>query len=252
MKICIRKGDIMEGLKKKTRRLCGLIGSICLLLFAAKVYADDCYIEVQLEDLKNKYSDWEGVTLALYDVGDVSADGAVTISPVYGISEYPQTAEDSHRAALQIEKKLTGEPLMKGKTDAEGKLVFSGLDRGVYFIKAVDSSEYGTITPSLLHLPYYEIIDDVKKGPLFNIKVKPKGALPGQPSVSPETTPRPSVTPAEPVHSGGGVPEKHSDAQKINGAKTGDKSQIAGFVILLGMSAAAAGIVIWKRRKVSE
>lgn len=243
----------MEGLKRKTKKLYGLIGCICLLLFSAKVYAADCCIEVQLEDLKSRYSDWEGVTLALYDVGDVGPDGEVTINPIYGISEYPQSAEESQEVVLQIEKKLMGTPLMSGKTDADGKLIFSGIDRGVYLIRAVNSSKYGNITSSLLHLPYYEIVDDVKMGPLFSVKVKPKGALPAQPTVPPETiTPSPSGTPGRPVDSDGDTPERHPNPGGSDGVETGDESQITGFVILLGMSVTAVGILIRRRRKVSE
>ena len=113
----------MEGMKKRIRRLCGLIGGVCLLFFTTEIYAADCYIEVQLEDLRSPYSDWKGVALALYDVGDVTEYGEVTIDPVYGISEYPQTAEASQKAVAQIEKKLTTDPLMSMKTDADGKLV---------------------------------------------------------------------------------------------------------------------------------
>ena len=61
----------MERPNRKARRLCGLIGGMCLLFSTTKVYAADCYIEVQLEDLKSPYSDWEGVTLGLYDVGEI-------------------------------------------------------------------------------------------------------------------------------------------------------------------------------------
>ena len=67
---------------------------------------------------------------------------------------------------------------MSRKTDGAGKLVFSGIDRGVYLIRAEESSEYGTITSSLVHLPYYEIIDDEEKGPLFSVKVNPKARCP--------------------------------------------------------------------------
>ena len=50
-------------------------------------------------------------------MGDVTEYGEVTIDPVYGISEYPQTAEASQKAVAQIEKKLTTDPLMSMKTD---------------------------------------------------------------------------------------------------------------------------------------
>lgn len=247
----------MEGTKRKARRLCGLIGGICLLFLTTKTYAADCYIEVQLEDLKSPYSDWEGVTLALYDVGEVDETGKPSIHSVYGISEYPQTAETSQKAVLQIEKKLEAEPLMSRKTDADGKIVFSGIDSGVYLIRAVDSSEYGIITSSLVHLPYYEIIDDEQRGPLFSVKINPKASLPGKPTVPVVTvTPRPTVTitpnPDAPGSPGGNNPGNPSNPGRADGAKTGDESHAAGYGILLGISAAAAGIVIWKRRKVSE
>lgn len=253
VKNCIKKGEIMEGMKKRIRRLCGLIGGVCLLFFTTEIYAADCYIEVQLEDLRSPYSDWKGVALALYDVGDVTEYGEVTIDPVYGISEYPQTAEASQKAVAQIEKKLTTDPLMSMKTDADGKLVFSGIDRGVYLIRAEESSQYGFITSSLVHLPYYEIIDDINKGPFFHIKINPKASLPGKPTVPLETTtPKPAGTPDIPGYSGDDVPGSHLSTEKKDGAKTGDESQITGFAVLLGMSAVVVCIVIRRKRKVSE
>ena len=247
----------MEGMKRKAGRLCGLIGGICLLFLTTKVYAADCYIEVQLEDLKSPYSDWEGVTLTLYDVGEVAETGEPSIDLVYGISEYPQTAESSQKAVLQIEKKLEEEPVMSRKTDAAGKLVFSGIDKGVYLIRAEDSSEYGIITSSLVHLPYYETVDDEEKGPLFSVKVNPKALLPGKPTVPLVTsTPKPTITrmpnPDTPENSGENTPGDYSNPGKADGAKTGDESHTVGYRLLLGIAAVAAGIVIWKRRKVSE
>lgn len=253
IKICIRKGDIMGGMKKKIRRLCGLIGGACLLLFATEVYAADCYIEVQLEDLKSPCSDREGVTLALYEVGDVTEYGEAIINPVYGISEYPQTAEDSQKAVVQIEKKLTTEPLMSMKTNVDGKLVFSGIDRGVYLIRAEESSQYGLITSSLVHLPYYEMIDDINKGPFFSIKINPKASLPGKPTVPLETiTPKPSGNPDIPGHSGDDVLGSHLDTEKKEGAKTGDESKITEFTVLLGISAMVVCVVLRRKRKVSK
>lgn len=247
----------MKKTNRKARRLCGLIGGMCLLFSTTKVYAADCYIEVQLEDLKSPYSDWEGVTLGLYDIGEIAETGEPSIDPVYGISEYPQTAETSQKAVLQIEKKLEGEPVMSRKTDAAGNLVFSGINRGVYLIRAEDSLEYGTITSSLVHLPYYETVDDEEKGPLFSVKVNPKALLPGKPTAPLVTaTSKPTVTitpyPDTPGNYGGNNWGDSSNPGKADGAKTGDESHAAGYGILLGISAAAAGIVIWKRRKMSE
>lgn len=257
MKIYIEKGDNMEGRKRKAKRLCGLIGGMCLLFLMTKVYAADCYIEVQLEDLKSPYSDWEGVTLGLYDVGAVDEKGIPSIDVFYGISEYPQTAENSQKTVAKIEKKLEAEPLMSKKTDADGKIVFSGIDCGVYLIRAVDSSEYGIITSSLVHLPYYEVIEDEQRGPLFSVKINPKASLPGKPTVPVVTvTPKPTVTitpnPDAPGNPGGNNPGNPSNPGRADGAKTGDESHVAGYGILLGISAASAGIIIWKRRKVSE
>ena len=104
-----------------------------------------------------------------------------------------------------------------------------------------------------MHLPYYEIIDDINKGPFFHIKINPKASLPGKPTVPLETTtPKPAGTPDIPGYSGDDVPGSHLSTEKKDRAKTGDESQITGFAVLLGMSAVVVCIVIRRKRKVSE
>lgn len=254
----------MEGMKKKARRICGLIGGICLLLLATKVYAADCIIEVQLEDLKVPWSDWKNVTMALYDVGQVSTYGEPQIDPCFGIPRYPATADDSRDAVELIEKKLTREPIMRLHTDTKGYVSFTGIPSGVYLIKAEQTENYGAITSSLVHLPYYEIVNDQKLGPLYTVKINPKAVKPQEPG-KPSSTPNPSEkpkkdpTPTITIYpggsngggSGGGAGE-HGVSGKSQNAKTGDESHINELWILLGMTAVLIVWIIHKRRKVFE
>lgn len=258
----------MEKMKNKARRICGLIGGICLLFFTAKVYAADCIIEVQLEDLKVPWSDWENVTMTLYDVGDVSTYGEPQLDSSFGIPKYPATAEESREAVDLIEKKLAEAPVMRLQTDKKGRVSFSGLPDGVYLIKAEQTEKYGVITSSLVHLPYYEIVNDQKLGPLYTVKVNPKAAKPEKPQEpgTPTNTPKPSEKPKkEPTPTitvrpggndgggnGGGSGGGNNGSGKSQNAKTGDESQTTEFWILLGTAAVLAGWVIHKRRKVSE
>lgn len=258
----------MEKMKNKARRICGLIGGICLLFFTAKVYAADCIIEVQLEDLKVPWSDWEKVTMTLYDVGDVSTYGEPQLDSSFGIPKYPATAEESREAVDLIEKKLTEEPVMGLQTDKKGRVSFSGLPEGVYLIKAEQTEKYGVITSSLVHLPYYEIVNDQKLGPLYTVKVNPKAAKPEKPqepetptntpkpSEKPEKEPTPTITARPGGNDGGGnnggSGGVNNGSGKSRNAKTGDESQTTEFWILLGAAAVLAGWVIHKRRKVSE
>lgn len=250
----------MEKMKNKARRICGLIGGICLLFFTAKVYAADCMIEVQLEDLKVPWSDWENVTMTLYDVGDVSTYGEPQLDASFGIPNYPATAEESREAVDLIEKKLAEGPVMGLQTDKKGRVIFSGLPEGVYLIKAEQTEKYGVITSSLVHLPYYEIVNDEKLGPLYTVKVNPKAAKPEKPqepgtptnmpkpSEKPKKEPTPTITARPGGNDGGG----NNGSGKSQNAKTGDESQTTEFWILLGTAAVLAGWVIHKRRKVSE
>ena len=258
----------MEKMKNKARRICGLIGGICLLFFATKVYAVDCMIEVQLEDLKVPWSDWENVTMTLYDVGDVSTYGGPQLDSSFGIPKYPTTAEESREAVDLIEKKLIGAPVMRLQTDKKGRVNFSGLPDGVYLIKAEQTEKYGVITSALVHLPYYEIVNDQKLGPLYTVKVNPKASKPEKPQEpgTPTNTPKPSEKPKkEPTPTitvrpggndsggnGGGSGGGNNGSGKSQNAKTGDESQTTDFWILLGTAAVLAGWLIHKRRKVSE
>lgn len=245
--------------------MCGLIGGICLLLSITKVYAADCIIEIQLEDLKVPWSDRENVIMALYDVGDVSAEGEPELDPSFGITQYPQTADDSRKAVEQIERRLTKEPILRQQTDAQGRASFSGISDGVYLIKAEQTENYGIIISSLTHLPYYEVVNDEKQGPLYTVRVNPKASRPNKPE-TPTDTPKPSgkpgtevtptVIPEQNGNQGGGNGGSGSGGSNIPGksqsVKTGDESRPAELLGLLGVSAALAGAVICKRRKVSE
>lgn len=258
----------MERKKKTARRICGLIGGICLLFFGTKVYAADCVIEIQLEDLKVPWSDWENVTMALYDVGEVTTYGEPQIDSSFGISQYPATADESREAVNLIENRLTKEPVMRLQTDTKGHVSFRGLPSGVYLIKAEQTEDYGMITPSLVHLPYYEIVNDQKLGPLYTVKVNPKAAKPEKPQNpgTPTNTPKPSKKPKkEPTPTitvrpgendgggnGGGSGGGNGGSGKSQNAKTGDESQTTEFWILLGTAAVLAGWIIHKRRKVLE
>mgnify|MGYP000766312489 CR=1 FL=1 len=240
----------MNETRKRIRRLCAVIGGICLLFFAARVYAADGVIEVQLEDLKSQYSDREGVTLALYQVGEVSTYGEPSIDELYGIASFPHSAEETQRAAEQIASRLKENPLVRQNTDAGGNLVFSSLENGVYLIRAEASEKYGKISPILAFLPYYEVVDGEKKGPLYTLTVQPKASKPDVPkppaeseSESESQTENESESETESKPSGGSGGSGGTGGfggSGGSGVKTGDDTDIAVYLMLF----AAAGVIM--------
>lgn len=240
----------MNETRKRIRRLCVVIGGICLLFFTTRVYAVNGVIEIQLEDLKSQYSDREGVTLALYQVGEVSTYGEPSIDELYGIAGFPHSAEETQRAAEQITAKLKGSPLAQKNTDAKGNLIFSSLENGVYLIRAESSEKYGKISPILAFLPYYEVVDGEKKGPLYTLTVQPKASKPDVPeppteseseSESEPESESESETEAKPSGgSGGSGGSGSSGGSGGSGVKTGDETNIAVYLMLF----AAAGVIM--------
>lgn len=139
-------------------------------------------VNIQLEDLKKEDSDRTGIRFELYQVGEVTEGDRPYLYPEYEITSYPQTADETEKAAARIMERLETEAMVSGITDPEGKLSFTDLPNGVYLLAAEEPNHYGTILPILLHLPHYEVIDDVLTGPEYTVNVEPKASVEEEPS----------------------------------------------------------------------
>lgn len=189
---------------------------------------NEAVITVQLENLYHVESDLQGVEIELYRVGDVSDYGEPKIRKQYGVRNYPETAEQTEAAALYITTHITSQPDKVILTSEEGTAVFAGLKQGVYLLVAKNPNTYGIISPVLVHLPFYEEIDGVREGPLFNITVKPKASV---------------------NTSNHREPEKNMNIETEPGVQTGDNSAPLFYFMLAGLAVAVfLCLFIYKRK----
>lgn len=143
------------------------------------VFADEgkARLSIMLEDLGTPI---ENVKFQIYKVGEwdyqsgswklldsLQHTGIVLNNLTY--------ASDWIDAALTLTKQPELETLVSvnGQTDTSGVLTFSDLDWGMYLVVQETESEYGTISPLLIPLPYIE--DGVQKG---EVTISPKAELP--------------------------------------------------------------------------
>lgn len=190
----------------------------------------DSEIIVQLEDLHNQSSNMKNVTIELYCVGTVSKYGEPLLEDTFGISMYPQTAQQTETAAVYMKEHLSKQPLKSIKTTADGTAVFTNVDNGVYLLIFRNPNGYGVLTPVLLHLPYYENMDGVKADLLYSITVKPKASLNKEADTN----------------------QKDSDGfEKDNGKSvgTGDSSNVAAYMLFVGFAVSAMLCVFIIKRK---
>lgn len=73
---------------------------------------------------------------------------------MYGITEYPVTADETEQAVKKIKAALTGSAQASAATDASGKAMFSGVADGIYYIATDESNGYGIVEPLLVQIPY--------------------------------------------------------------------------------------------------
>lgn len=122
--------------------------------------------------LKNLGTAMEGVRFDVYKVGTMDGYTPV-IDSRFRINSFPREAYKLDNTARYISGMLSGNADSNGETDANGSLVFDGLADGVYLIRVSQSNDYGTISPFLVCLPYYE---NEKK--CNSVEVEPKASNP--------------------------------------------------------------------------
>lgn len=207
----------------------------------------DYSIQIELEDMQIEQSDREGVSFRLYCVGSLEEDDTPVLDPVYGIDHYPATSEELDEDAKKIVELVQGEPLMEGKTNAEGSLLFSDLERGVYLLVPSSDNPYGNICPIILQLPYYIYESNGLTGqPIDHAVIYPK-ADPPEP-----LEPQNPSDPSKPNHSqpaGSGSQAEASEVGAASSAKTGDSARIYMYAGLGIVSLFGIALIIRKKKE---
>lgn len=221
----VEKVNVMRGNLKRLILTAAFIAAFCPISAQA---AGQGIVNIQLEDLKKEDSDRTGIRFELYQVGEVTEGDKPYLYPEYEITTYPQSADETEKAAAQIMERLEDEAVASGITDPEGKLSFTDLPNGVYLLVAEEPNHYGTILPILLHLPHYEVIDDVLTGPEYTVNVEPKASVEEEPT----------------------EPGKEPDGTEGEGTsvKTGVEDGLYVWIFLAAVSGTAAFCLSGKRR----
>ena len=162
------------------------------------------------------------------------------IDPVYGITEYPVTADETEQAVKKIKAALTGSAQASAATDASGKAVLSGVADGIYYIAADESNGYGIVEPLLVQIPYS--VEGTGEGNhlVWEVSAEPKAS---------ERPPKPEKPSGHKKHPSSdhpdNVPASSPEADTttgINGPRTGDNSPLAGYAIMI---VSASLLIIW-------
>lgn len=131
----------------------------------------------------------EGITFHCVKVADIIG-GEYVLTEAYADTKIDlnglKNADDAAEAAKNLAQ-VEGAEGETGKTDAEGKLVFSNLGTGVYLLSAEDTATYDVITPALVAVPSW---DEEAQGMVYDLEVEPKHSerevVPDEPE-SPQT-----------------------------------------------------------------
>lgn len=193
-------------------------------------------IEVSLKDMKSESSSRDKVEVNLYKVGAVDAHGRPVFDETYEIDAYPQDTVSMDKAVQSLCKKVSKAPELSGMTDSEGIITFSGVEQGIYLVRIPEENPYGEVAPFLLHLPYYEEVNGVMEGPVYEVKIEPKASL-----NEPEEPEKPGGGKKPSDSSSGGT--SVSEATAAPAVKTGDTAPISMYIGLI--AAALLGMSCW-------
>lgn len=220
--------------EKCYRRYLWMIAAAGLFLaavFPAEAYAPEKTgsVRIALSDLEVKHSSREGVEFRLWSVGAVDENGTPLIDEAYGIEKYPTTGEELSSAAKKLSGKVSGTPYRTGRTNAQGVVSFTEVERGVYLVQAAEKNGYGVVAPFLLHLPYWDEEESVF---VYEAEAEPK-ASPNEPK-KPEK-------PKEP-----GKPGRPDKAPRVQTGDTALPERYTGMLLL--STGALLGLSIRKKR----
>lgn len=252
------------------RRFGFLLGCSAILLNSVPAFAaqETGSIQINLKDLGRTNSVRENVEVQVYRVGTVNAQNQPQFHDGLGLKEYPQTGEALDAAAKQIAAKITALPDYTGKTNGDGSAAFANVSPGIYLIKIPDGNAYGTVSPFLVELPYYETVNGQLQGPVYQVTAEPKAEPNPTPDPTPDPTPNPttedqpqkSETESETESgtnksgsgSGSGGSLKGGSGSSQSSVKTGDETPIGvywGIAVIALLVLAAAVLIRINRRK---
>lgn len=154
-------------------------------------YAQTGTLQVQLETTSAR-SDWSGVEISLYRIGEVenpNEDLCYRVSGEFAdcaVDLNYTSAHEADSAAKAIGKYIENrqlQPMAKQRTDAKGLAVFDGLSVGVYYAEKSGGTKEIDIIPFIVTIPYY------KNGELlYTVPVNPKMEIRPQPTLTPQPT----------------------------------------------------------------
>lgn len=133
----------------------------------------------------------EGVEFVCIRVAEIM-DGRYILDAAY---EYLKIDLDSLRSSQEMEEAAqkfasANQDGTHKKTDTEGVVDFTGLDVGIYLLKAVNHTGYDDVTPFLVSIPSW---DETKGEMLYDIIAEPKHSPKPKPEKVSKTAPQTNV-----------------------------------------------------------
>lgn len=173
--------------------------SLCALLFA---FFGSFFLPVQAQDLPSDFSEQSPcslqiqlpvlsepasqVRLGLFEAARLENGQFDFLAPfehenlVWSDFEKEDAAGFLKSLALELAeetKEKSTDPLQKGQCDESGRLVFAGLEPGLYLLTALETGTYGIITPELVVLPHVSDQNTLQNHLDLIPKVQPMPAL---------------------------------------------------------------------------
>lgn len=166
------------------------ITALLLFVFSIQVYAGNRSIQAGHEGTEKvntegkgsihveltegrKGTSRENVEFSCTKIGEIM-NGEYVLKDGFTSSGIDLNAIQSAKDMVEAAEKLAALDISEGKalrTDKNGKLCFSGLSVGVYFLEITDIAKYEKVTPFLISIPTF----DEKEGEMnYDITVIPK------------------------------------------------------------------------------
>ncbi len=136
-------------MKKKRVIVSCLLVFICMKSLIA--YAASGTLNIQVEG--------KSVLAEVYQVGTKGADGSIRFNEKYGIVSQLSNAQDVKEIIDTFDKCIDDKTDISGISDDEGKILISGLNDGVYYIRFSGGEYKREYVSALIQIPdYYQEI----------------------------------------------------------------------------------------------